>query len=73
MKHELRTRILRWPRVLREWMFVAVPEDNSEEWLRDPLSHPAITAMSMTQLADLPFDRYRFQDKEPRRSSIAPT
>lgn len=29
-------------------------------WLRDPLSHPDLEAMSVTQLADLPFDPRRF-------------
>lgn len=28
-------------------------------WLRDPLSHPAIAAMSSRELGDLPFDRGR--------------
>jgi hypothetical protein len=26
------------------------------DWYRDPLSHPAIDAMRLDQLADLPFD-----------------
>jgi hypothetical protein len=26
------------------------------QWLRDPLSHPDLEAMSLTQLADLPFE-----------------
>lgn len=55
MKHELQAGILRWPRMLREWMWVGSLKEDSQEWLRDPLSHPAIRAMSMTQLADLPF------------------
>lgn len=31
------------------------------QWFRDPLSHPDLKTMSVTQLADLPF--------EPRRCS----
>lgn len=31
------------------------------QWLRDPLSHPDIEAMSLTQLADLPFDPRRIK------------
>lgn len=30
------------------------------QWLRDPLSHPDLEVMSLTQLADLPFDPRRF-------------
>ena len=26
-------------------------------WRRDPLSHPALRNMTLTELADLPFDR----------------
>jgi hypothetical protein len=29
-------------------------------WLRDPLSHPDLRRMSVTELADLPFDPHRF-------------
>ena len=29
------------------------------EWVRDPLSHPEIDAMSERELADLPFGRAR--------------
>lgn len=68
MKHEPRAGLLRWPRMLREWMSVAAPKDNQETWLRDPLSHPAIEAMSVRQLADLPLDRFRVQSAEVRRS-----
>ncbi|MEK1891038.1 MAG: hypothetical protein AAAB35_26435 [Phyllobacterium sp.] len=28
------------------------------DWYRDPLSHPAIDAMCLDQLADLPFDAH---------------
>jgi hypothetical protein len=28
-----------------------------ESWQRDPLSHPAVAAMSLCELADLPFSR----------------
>lgn len=31
------------------------------QWLRDPLSHPDLQAMSPTQLADLPFDPKRIK------------
>lgn len=30
-----------------------------EAWRRDPLSHPAIRAMSQREIADLPFDPRR--------------
>lgn len=63
MKHELRAGILRWLRMLREWVAIGSPTDNSEEWLRDPLSHPAIRIMSMRQLADLTFDRCRIDNE----------
>ncbi|MEQ1951050.1 hypothetical protein [Mesorhizobium sp. CN2-181] len=29
----------------------------SQTWWRDPLSHPALAAMSPRELADLPFNR----------------
>lgn len=29
-------------------------EAASERWLRDPLSHPVLDAMSLSELADLP-------------------
>ncbi|HZH12108.1 MAG TPA: hypothetical protein VEZ24_17285 [Microvirga sp.] len=32
-------------------------DENREEWLHDPLSHPALRNMTPDQLADLPFDR----------------
>lgn len=31
-------------------------EANEARWRRDPLSHPAIRAMSPREIADLPFD-----------------
>lgn len=68
MKHELRVGILRWTRMLRERLSAGLPKEASEEWLRDPLSHPAIRAMSMTQLADLPFDRCLNHSEEVRPS-----
>lgn len=30
-------------------------DSKSPDWIRDPLSHPAIEAMDERQLADLPF------------------
>ena len=30
------------------------------QWLRDPISHPQLTGMSVTELADLPFEPWRF-------------
>jgi hypothetical protein len=51
--------------MLREQMFGS-PKEDSEEWLRDPLSHPAIEARPMTQLADLPFVRGRIFSDEMR-------
>lgn len=30
------------------------------QWFRDPLSHPDLKTMSVTQLADLPFEPRRF-------------
>jgi hypothetical protein len=69
MKHERRAELLRWPRMLREWMSAAASRDNSETWSGDPLSHPAIEAMSMRQLADLPLDRFRIHSEEVRLSN----
>jgi uncharacterized protein YjiS (DUF1127 family) len=37
------------------------------EWLRDPLAHPALDAMSERELADLPFTR----GTHPNRSAEA--
>lgn len=31
--------------------------DQQRQWLRDPLSHPVLGAMSQRELADLPFRR----------------
>ncbi|ATU92562.1 hypothetical protein [Phyllobacterium zundukense] len=30
--------------------------DPAHDWYRDPLSHPALEAMGLDELADLPFD-----------------
>jgi hypothetical protein len=30
---------------------------NVDDWIDDPLSHPALQRMTLEQLADLPFDR----------------
>jgi hypothetical protein len=30
--------------------------DPANDWYRDPLSHPALEAMELDELADLPFD-----------------
>jgi hypothetical protein len=30
------------------------------QWLRDPLSDPQLTGVSVTELADLPFEPWRF-------------
>lgn len=43
------------------WHERAAPVDPREDepkdgWQRDPLSHPALAAMGLDQLADLPFD-----------------
>jgi hypothetical protein len=36
----------------------AMPDrDPANDWCRDPLSHPALQAMRLDELADLPFDR----------------
>jgi hypothetical protein len=34
-----------------------IDQDTRLRWLRDPLSHPALEAMSERELADLPFRR----------------
>lgn len=66
MKHEHRVGILGWPRALREWASGGPSDADPEEWRRDPLLHPALRAMSMTQLADIPFDpRCISDDEEP--------
>jgi hypothetical protein len=64
MKHQRRVGILSWPRALREWASAGSSDDDTEEWRRDPLSHPALRAMSLTQLADLPFDPYCISNEE---------
>lgn len=33
-----------------------VDHDALDHWRRDPLSHPALQAMGLDELADLPFD-----------------
>lgn len=44
--------------------------DDADDFRRDPLSHPAISAMSMRELADLPFNRcYRLLQDAPRATS----
>lgn len=35
-------------------LYVAKTESACERWLRDPLSHPTLDAMSLAELADLP-------------------
>jgi hypothetical protein len=35
-----------------------------ERWLRDPLSHPALEAMNLSELADLPAKALRSQCRE---------
>jgi hypothetical protein len=30
--------------------------EGANDWYRDPLSHPALEAMGLDELADLPFD-----------------
>jgi hypothetical protein len=37
--------------------------ERQAEWMRDPLSHPDIDAMSERQLADLPFGRTRIVER----------
>lgn len=39
-------------------------EGGSARWLRDPLSHPDIEAMSERERADLPFPRGRSQSED---------
>lgn len=34
-------------------------EADASRWLRDPLAHPAIEAMSQREVADLPMARFR--------------
>ncbi|MBA8901640.1 MULTISPECIES: hypothetical protein [unclassified Phyllobacterium] len=36
-------------------------EDAADHWRRDPLSHPALQAMGLDELADLPFDPRRLR------------
>jgi hypothetical protein len=36
---------------------LAEPSDANESWQHDPLSHPDLQAMSLRELADLPFNR----------------
>jgi hypothetical protein len=46
--------------VVLEALRTDAPAPSEEEragWLRDPLSHPALEAMSGRELADLPFNR----------------
>lgn len=33
--------------------------DGTDDWLRDPLSHPELRAMSLRELADIPFQSLR--------------
>ncbi|PSH70781.1 hypothetical protein CU102_01665 [Phyllobacterium brassicacearum] len=40
-------------RILSKW---SRGDDAPADWHRDPLSHPALEAMCLDQLADLPFD-----------------
>lgn len=51
--------------------------DNSQaipdQWRADPLSHPALQAMSLDQLADLPFDPMRISEEPmpaPARQTV---
>jgi hypothetical protein len=37
----------------------------SQDWWRDPLSHPAVAVMSPRELADLPFNRRYRLPPEP--------
>ena len=42
------------------------PEDELQRraaWMRDPLSHPDIDAMSERELADLPFGRFKAAER----------
>lgn len=39
----------------------AVSAEERVQWLRDPLSHPALEAMSARELGDLPFGRACFE------------
>lgn len=46
------------------------PVDRDEDWRRDPLAHPALEAMSVRELADLPFDRYRLLQDAPKAGFV---
>jgi len=46
-------------------------ERQARAWLRDPLSHPALTDMSPRELADLPLERSLFRDEASALSSAA--
>jgi hypothetical protein len=37
--------------------------ERQAKWMRDPLSHPDIDAMSERELADLPFGRVRTRER----------
>jgi len=39
---------------------------DEEDWRRDPLTHPALAAMSPRELADLPFDRCQRLGRDTR-------
>jgi hypothetical protein len=42
----------------------ATTEAACERWLRDPLAHPALDAMSLSELADIPPRALRAQCRE---------
>ena len=46
-------------------------ERQARAWLRDPLSHPALSDMSPHDLADLPLERSLFRDEASALTSAA--
>ncbi len=58
------------------WRRGASGSESRLRWLRDPLAHPALEAMSERELADLPFGRARHAGDERlllRRDSVRRT
>ena len=60
-----------WNKTVRSLKRLFAPARDTAEtlcraWRRDPLSHPALQRMTLTELADLPFDRTRCPDGPDR-------
>ena len=53
---------------------VARAKAQADRWTRDPLSHPALRAMSARELADLPLDPglFRQEARQPTIQAAAP-